>query len=291
MRTQDLPRYAELERLVSASASSALAADHAGSATARSTQVRRAALARALAAEVVEAPPSRLLALIGQALKWQQEHGVLGATGRFDLFTDNSDAFHDVEEEPPRVKANALKVGSRLCVRPGCGGRACRPFLSAVGLRLRLRLRAQAGGRLPGFPSRWARCRFIYISPFFRLFSVLCHAGSVTRSRLCRWLPSRQTACGWRPGATTVSSKSGPLTRSSTPRISPIRCTILLQACLWGWGGWGGGWCELVRDGQSDLCSPLRSDPTTPLLPRSHHLLPTLPVSCFSERECVYGSR
>lgn len=73
---------------------------------------RRAALAAELAGELAVAPPSRLLALLGQALRWQQRQGLLPAAG-LDLFRGKAAVRELPEDESVSQPAATVRFGRK----------------------------------------------------------------------------------------------------------------------------------------------------------------------------------
>jgi WD40 repeat-containing protein SMU1 len=74
---------------------------------------RRSSIAQAVLKHVTVAPPSRLLAMVGQAMKWQQHTGLLPPGDKIDVFRGIS--VHAVEEaeEMPRAVAKTVKFGAK----------------------------------------------------------------------------------------------------------------------------------------------------------------------------------
>jgi len=74
---------------------------------------RRSEIAQAMSKHIQVASPSRLLALVGQALKWQQHAGILPPNTRIDVFRGVAADAAEEKEQVPTMIAKTVKFGEK----------------------------------------------------------------------------------------------------------------------------------------------------------------------------------
>jgi WD40 repeat-containing protein SMU1 len=79
---------------------------------------RRMTIGQDIARHVQVAPPSRLLALVGQAMKWQQHAGLLPKASKFDVFRGTAVGQEEEREQHPTMIGKTVRFG--LKSHPEC---------------------------------------------------------------------------------------------------------------------------------------------------------------------------
>lgn len=108
LRSENEDKYIELEK-----ACSRTVVDVKQLYGGMSRQKRRNMVAKMLKGEVRSVPPSRLMVLIGQAIKWQQQEGLLPSSTALDVFSGAIPTTVDEEDAFPANKDIAISFGSK----------------------------------------------------------------------------------------------------------------------------------------------------------------------------------